>query len=232
MSYRIITAQNTLNTSATTSVTTTYGSTATAGNLLIATVFAGGIGLGNAAISGWTNAITSSFLAAADEIDVFYTIAQGTETAITCTCTGASSMVLAIHEFSTGPLQSTQTWLDQTNTNNSGSLGASLTTGSITPTKPKQLLIALMGMPTGGTSAWSWNNGFTLMSSNANLMDGFLVDENISAINPTASWTGTSTAGGGIASFFVGSTGVSGSNFLDRQHFIVGSGMGRSEDAN
>lgn len=232
MAYARISGQDTLNTSATTSVTTTYGATATAGNLLIATYFAGGIGLGTATISGWTAAITSSFLSAADEIGVFYKIAVGTESAIQCTCSGASAMVLAIHEFSTGRLQSAQTLLDQTNTNNSGSLGTTLTTGSITPTKPKQLLIAIMGFPTAGTSAWSWNNSFTTMNSNVNLSDAFLVDENVTAMNPTASWTGLSTAGGGIASFFIGSTSQSGANYDMPGHIIVGNGMSRSEDSN
>lgn len=232
MAYSRISSQDTLNTSATTSVTTTYGATATAGNLLVATYFAGGIGLGTAAISGWTAAITSSFLSAADEIGIFYKIANGTESAVVCTCSGASSMVLAIHEFSTGALQSAQSPSDQTNQNNSGSLGTSLQTGSITPTKSNQLVIALMGLPTGGTSAWSWDSGVTLMSSNANLMDGFLVDLNINAINPTASWTGTSTAGGCIASFFVGSTGQSGANYSVPQHIAVRDGMSRNEVAN
>lgn len=232
MAYSRISSQDTLNTSATTSVTTTYGATATAGNLLVATYFAGGIGLGTAAISSWSTGITSSFLSAADEVGIFYKIAVGTETGVTCTCSGASSMVLAIHEFSTGALQSTQTNLDQTNQNNSGSLGTSLQTGSITPTKPNQLVIALMGFPTGGTSAWSWDSGVTLMSSNANIADGFLVDANVSAINPTASWTGLSTAGGCIASFFIGSTGISGANFNMPRHIIVDDGMSRSEVAN
>lgn len=227
MAYNIITAQNTLNTSATTSVTTTYGSTATAGNLLVATYFAGGIGLGTAAISGWTAAITSSFLGAADEVGIFYKLAAGNETGIACTCSGASSMVLAIHEFSSGRLHSVQTWLDQTNSNNSGSLGTSLATGSITPTKPGQLVIALMGFPTGGTSAWSWDSGMTAMSNNANIADGFLVDQNINALNPTTSWTGLSTAGGVIASFFIGSVGDSPYN-----HVMTNDGVSRAEVAN
>lgn len=232
MAYSRISSQDTLNTSATTSVTTTYGATATAGNLLVATYFAGGVGLGTAAISGWSTGITSSFLSAADEVGIFYKIAAGTETGVTCTCSGASSMVLAIHEFSTGPLQSAQTWLDQTNSNNSGSLGTTLTTGSITPTKPNQLLIALMGFPTGGTSAWSWNNGFTLMSSNANLADGFLLDLNTSAINPAASWSGLSTAGGCIVSFFSGSASDTGANYINPRKLMVGNGMSISEEAN
>lgn len=224
MAYSRISSQDTLNTSATTSVTTTYGATTTAGNLLVATVFAGGIGLGTPAISGWSTGFTASFLSAADAVGIFYKVALGTETNAICTCTGASSMVLAIHEFSTGALQSLQTWLDQTNNNNSAVPGTTLTTGSITPTKPKQLIVAVMTFPTGGTSAWSWNNGLILMSSNANLADGFLVDENISAINPAATWTGSSTAGGGIASFFIGSVSDSPYN-----HIIVDDGVSRNE---
>jgi hypothetical protein len=198
---------------------------------LIATAFAGGIGLGNAAISGWTAAITSIFISAADEVDIFYKVAVGTESAVVCTCSGASSMVLAIHEFST-QLSAASVVLDQTNQNNSGSLGTSLQTGSITPTKTNQLVIALMGFPTGGTSAWSWDSGITAMSSNANLLDGFLVDLNSNAINPTASWTGLSTAGGCIASFFAGSAADSGANYLFPQHVMVSSGMSRSDVAN
>lgn len=227
MAYARIASQDTLNTSATTSVTTTYGATATAGNLLIASFFAGGIGLGTAAMSGWTSAITSSFLSAADEVGIFYKVAVGTETNGVCTCSGASSMVLAIHEFSSGALQSAQTWLDQTNSNSNAGVVTTLTTGSVTPTKPQELVVAMMGFPTGGTSAWSWDNGLTLMSSNANLADGYLVDADITARNPAATWTGLSTAGGCVATFFIGSTGDSLYN-----HVRVDNGLSRSEVAN
>lgn len=232
MAYAIRASQNTLNTSATTSVTTTYGSTATAGNFLVATVFAGGIGLGSIAISGWSVAVSASFLSAADAVAILYKIAVGTETGVTATCSGASSMVLAIHEFSGGTLQSTQTWLDQSNSNNTASLVTTLGTGSITTTKPKELIISVMTFPTGGTSAWSWGQGMTIMNSNVNLSDAYLVDENISAINPTATWTGLSTAGGCVASFFIGSTSASGANYTAPRHVIVGDGMSRAEVAN
>lgn len=225
--YARISSQDTLNTSGTTSVTTTYGTTATTGNLLVATVFSGGIGLGSTTISGWTSAVSVSFLSAADECTILYKIAAGTESAVAANCSGASSMVLAIHEFSTGPLQSVQTQVDQTNSNSNAGVVTTLTVGSITPTKPQELVVALMGFPTGGTSAWAWDNGVTKMSSNANLVDGFLVDQDITARNPASTWTGLSTAGGCIVSFFSGSQADN-----PFTHVIIGDGMGRSEVAN
>lgn len=231
MAYSRITAQDTLNTSATTSVTTTYAAIATTGNLLIATIFAGGIGLGATTITGWTSAATVSFISAADVCSILYKISVGTESAVQASCSGASSMVLAIHEFSTGPIQSVQTLTDQTNTNSNAGVVTTLTVGSITPTKPQDLVIAMMGFPTGGTSAWSWDNGGTVMSSNANLVDGFVVDQDITARNLAATWTGLSTAGGCVASFFIGSTGSSGGNYNSPRH-VIATGLSIGEVAN
>lgn len=227
MAYSHLASQDALNTSATTSVAQSFPAATTVGNLLIATAFAGGLGLGSLTISGWTQAVTASFLSAADVVSIFYKVATGTETSVTATCTGASNMVLAIHEFSTGNLQLVQPWSDQTNTATALTTVTTLAFGSITPTKTNQLVILMMGFPVGGTSGWSFNSGASLMSTNASMIDGFLVDQNVNAIAPTVTWTGLSTAGGCIASFFVGSQGDTRAN-----HIIADSGMNTSEVAN
>lgn len=231
MSYNRLSTQDTLNTASAATVTTTYGSPTQAGDLLIASCFAIGVGLGSIAISGWTVAQSITFLSSVDETTILYLIATGTETGITATCSGATSMVLAIHEFQTGNIQAAQTLTDQ-GTTSSAALNTTLAIGSITPTKPNELLIAAIGFPTGGTSAWSWGQGLTLMSSNVNLMDGFIVDQNVNAINLTGTWTGSSTSGGVVASFFSGSQADSGSNYSSPRHLIVGNGMSTSGEAN
>jgi hypothetical protein len=231
MAYSHLASQDTLNTASTTSVTTTYGAVAQAGDLLIATVFATGVGLGTTAITGWTSAASISWLSSVDETSIFYLIATGVESAITATCSGATSMVLAIHEFQTGNIQAAQTLEDQSTTG-SATLNTTLAIGSITPTKTNELIIAAIGFPTGGTSAWSWGQGLTLMSSNANLMDGFIVDQNVNAINATGTWTGSSTSGGAVASFFAGSTGDAGANYSSPRKLIVGNGMSVGGEAN
>lgn len=227
MAYARITSQDAINTSATTSVSQSFPNATTIGNLLVATSFANGIGLGSLAISGWTQAVTASFLSAADVVSIFYKVSTGTETSVTATCTGASTMVLAIHEFSIGNLQLVQPWTDQTNTATVLTVATSLAFGSITPTKTNELVILMMGFPVGGTSGWSFNSGASLMSTNASMIDGFVVDQNVNAIAPTVTWTGLSTAGGCIASFFVGSQGDTRAN-----HIIADSGMSTSEVAN
>lgn len=225
MAYSRLASQDTINSASAATVTTTYGSATQAGDLLIATATAFGVGLGSITISGWTVAASISFSSLADATAILYLIATGTESAITATCSGATSMILAIHEFQTGNIQASQALVDQTNTNSNVSVGTTESTGSITPTTTNELLIACMGFPTGGTSAWSWSNGLSVMSSNANLVDGFLVDQNVGAINPSVTWSGLSTSGGCIASFFQGSAGDSGANYMSPRHLIVDNGM-------
>lgn len=231
MGYARISSQDTLATASAASVTTTYGSGTQAGDLLIASCFAIGVGLGSITITGWIVGASITFLSSVDETTILYRIADGTESAVQASSSGATSMVLAIHEFQTGPIQAAQALTDQTITS-SATLGTTLAIGSITPTKTNELIIAAIGFPTGGTSAWSWGQGLTAMSNNANLMDGFIVDQNAAAINPTGTWTGSSTSGGAVASFFIGSSSGSGANYSSPRHFIVGNGMSIGGEAN
>lgn len=205
MAYVHLTPQDTLGTAAAASVNATYPSATTQGNLLIATAYSSGLTLGIPAISGWTLAVNESFLSLADNSTIFYRIADGTETTITATCTSASNMALAIHEFWTVNIQAVQPILDQTSTSTVG-LATSITLGPLAPTKPNQLVIMASVFPSGGTSAWALTTG-TIMSSNANMTDGFFVNPSTVSGSVTVSWTGLSTAGGCIASFFVGSQG-------------------------
>lgn len=227
MAYGHITSQDTLNTANAALVTTTYGATATAGNLLIGMAYAFGVGVGATTISGWSTAVSVSFVSAADSTTILYKIATGTETSTTASASGATSMGLAIHEFSTGNIQAVQTLVDQTNSGNTASLVTSQGTGSITPTKPNDLVFVAMSFPTGGVSSPSFDSGATTMSSNGNMVDGFLVSLNTNALSPTASWTGLSVAGGCIASFFVGSQGD-----IQYRHLIVNDGISVGEVAN
>lgn len=225
MGYMLLSSQNALGTASTNSVSATYPGSTQVGDLLIATAFSSGLTLGTPAITGWILAVNESFLALADNSTIFYRVADGTETTITATCSGSSSMIIAIHEFWTANLQTTQTWLDQTNTTTAG-LATGNTMGSISPTKPNELIICGMVFPSGGTSGWNFPS-MTVMSSNTNMADAFVISQNTNAFAPAITWSGISTSGGCIASFFVGSQGDT-----QYRHLIVGNGISVNEVAN
>lgn len=227
MSYGHLTTQDAIGTASAASVAVNYPTPTGLGNLLTATVYAFGLGVGAVSIAGWSTAVSVSFIAAADSTTILYKIADGTETSVSASSSGATSMGMAIHEFSSGKLQTVQTWLDQTNTSNTGSLVTTLGTGSITPTAVNELIVVAMSFPTGGTSSPSFDSGATTMSNNANMIDAFLVSLSKSAVSPTASWTGLSVAGGCIASFFPGSQADNPYN-----HVLVYDGTSRAEVAN
>lgn len=226
MAYSRIPSQDNLGTASAASVSVSFPANTTFGNLLIATSYAFGVGVASTTIPNWTSAKVVSFVSAADETAILYKIADGTESSVVASSSGATSMGLAIHEFSSGAFQGVQTILDQTNSSTTGSLVTSQGTGAITPAKPNELIVMAMSFPTGGTSAPSFDSGASTMSANGNLVDGFLISLNTNTVSPTASWTGLSVAGGCIVSFFAGSQGDSLYN-----HLIVSDGMSRSEVA-
>jgi hypothetical protein len=138
------------------SVTATFTTAPTAGNLLIAVFGESGSNNINTP-SGWTSAVIDQNTSPGGAI--FYKIASGSESTVTVTTTGGTStsygMGLQLYEYSgmaaTSPL-------DAVATSGSGS-GTSLTSGSVTTTQAGDLLISGAEIIVGAT--FTWGSSFT-----------------------------------------------------------------------
>ncbi len=143
-------------------VTATYGSTPTQGNLLIACA-RGTSAFSNVSFSGWTLAVQSFSNSGGSPIAIWYKIAGASEpTAVTLLWTASNPLNLSIGEYS-GMLAAP---LDQTGTNPStGVTGLSKNSGTTTPTTyPYSLCIALIGMA-GNLGTITYGDGFTLRNA-------------------------------------------------------------------
>ena len=206
MAISRVTANDTRNTSATTTVTTTYANTPTLGNTMIASV-AGNNTPSNITVSdsngNWTqigiiaNTPGGSVLTA-----LFSLTAVGSQPkAITADSGGASSaMWLNIYEY-TGLGNNL---LDQRNSSNMAVGGTNSNGGSITTTVANELLFTNMA-GTGIFTAPSINNSFSLRlgtpSGNLRLQDADRIVSSTLTVNPQFSWTTTRTMGQIVASF-------------------------------
>ncbi len=138
------------------SITATYTTAPTAGNLLIAVFGESGSNNINTP-SGWQVAVVYQNTSPGGAI--FYKIASGSESTVTVTTTGGSStsygMGLQLYEYSgmaaTSPL-------DAVATPSSGS-GTSLTSGSLTTTQACDLLMSGAAINTAAT--FTWGSSFT-----------------------------------------------------------------------
>ena len=138
------------------SITATFGTAPTAGNLLIA-VF-GESGSNNIATpSGWQVAIVYQNTSPGGAI--FYKIASGSESTVTVTTSGGSStsygMGLQLYEY-TGAAATSP--LDDAASPASGT-GTSLTSGSVTTTQACDLLIS--GAAINANATFTWASPFT-----------------------------------------------------------------------
>ena len=140
-----------------TSVTATFTTAPTAGNLLIAVFGESGSNTINTP-SGWQVAVVDQNTSPGGAI--FYKIASGSETTVTVSTTvnygdsNSYGMGLQLYEYSgmaaTSPLDDTAS--------NSGT-GTSLTSGSVTTTQAGDLLISGAAIKTGAT--FTWGSSFT-----------------------------------------------------------------------
>jgi len=179
------------------SVTASFLSTPTEGNLMIALGAGSTVVTGNASISGWTLA-TSTY---ADKCGLWYKVAGAAEsTDVTLNWTGSTSTHLVIEEW-TG-LSSTP--LDKVANYYVAGPVTSRTSGTTdTTTVADELCIA--GFKVGNTvSAESWSNSFVLEyrdSPTPTFLLGSRIVASTGTYETTLSWTTARYAGGLIATF-------------------------------
>lgn len=136
---------NTYTGSSSTSITATFPTATTSGNLLVAYVNSGGTTGGGSTMTGWTQAVASTNSGSGF---IYYKIADGTETTVTYSQTTSRVITIGLVEY-TG-FSGTPT-LDATDSNNSGSAVTSLSTTATTgPTNTAQPALAVAFA--GGTS--------------------------------------------------------------------------------
>ena len=176
-----------------TSVTATFTTAPTAGNLLIAVFGESGSNNINTP-SGWQVAIVDQNNSPGGAI--FYKIASGSESTVTVTTTGGTStsygMGLQLYEYSgmaaTSPLDDTAS--------NSGT-GTSLTSGSVTTTQAGDLLISGAAIMTAATFTWgdSFTEEFDFQNPGTNVRSFSGADRVVaSAGSYSASATGSASA--------------------------------------
>jgi hypothetical protein len=185
------------------SVTGTYGSATTAGNLLIATAYTNGTG-STLAISGWTAGPNLSYSGGAQQLALFYKVASGSET--TVALTGGNTICrLHIAEFS-GLANPVVT--DGSNTNTASS-STTIATGNITTALPTDLLITAAGTSTGESGSQSWDSSFSTLqadSTSFRLFSGYRTVSATGTYGPTATIGTTATNCGALIMAFSANT--------------------------
>lgn len=141
------------------SVTATYGSTPTQGNLMLA-IGRGTTAFSNAALSGWTLiAQTFSTSASASPFALWYKIAGAAEsTSVSLTWTSSANISLVIGEYS--GMRSSP--LDASNSVASNGVSGLTKVSSDSPATiyPYELCVAVIGH-NGGLGTLTWSNSFT-----------------------------------------------------------------------
>lgn len=175
--------------------TATYPGATTAGNLLLATIFAN-LSADTLDISGWTkvNHIEASNTAAA----LFYKLADGTETNVNFTG-GNSNWRFHIYEYSgnANPIVVDQT-AAQSNANNT-----TASTPSITTTNANNLIFAVF-VTTAAVITPTFSAPFNTLQEDASgtrLFDGDRVVSATGTYSATASWTNSAVTRTIIAGF-------------------------------
>ncbi len=177
------------------SITATYSTAPTAGNLLVA-IF-GESGSNNISTpSGWQ--VATELQNSSPGGAVFYKVATGSESSVTVTTSGGSStsygMGLQLYEYSglssTSPLDAVATAATGT--------GSSLTSGSVTTTQACDLLSSGAAINTGTTFTWgsSFTEEFDFQNPGTNQRSFSGADRNVSTIG---SYSSSATTGASAA---------------------------------
>lgn len=199
------------------SVTCSFGSAPTAGNLLIAYGSAVGALIAGASISGWTLAVSAT-KTATSSLAIWYKISDGSETNVTLNWTGATTLYLTIEEWS----GITTPTLDKTAyTNDTGSGVTSRSSGTTSETSAAEELACAFVAQGDAVSSLSWTNSFVTGASNTGHYPASKVLSSTGAQETTASWTTSRRAGGCIATFMAGSS-PSGQPMQQRGSLIPG----------
>ena len=186
----------------TSSVSATYPSTPTAGNLLIAAVGADSRN-GVNAISGWTS-VVNDIPTGGIELELFYKVSAGTEGLVSVTNGIPTSMTLAIYEYS----GTSATPLDQFGQSGLGFGSTQVQSTGTTPTttQASELVFAAVNWPSVTQTYSSSTNGFTSLDSVGSHL--FTLDKIVSTTGTyqtSVTVTGTNgTSNGVIATFKIG----------------------------
>lgn len=198
MAIARLTGQDATNSSATTSVAAVYGSTPTAGNLLVAVVAAKSTAAST--ITGWTQAVEQS---ANNSLTILYKVAgAGESTTVTANNGSATAMAIGIFEYSGIVAVSPA---DTSAVANNGASVASLAIGP-TATLAQADELAIAGIALGNTfSAPGWTNSFnaraTVSAANIGLLSADRIVSATTALSTTGSWTTNRVPDGAIATF-------------------------------
>lgn len=180
------------------STTATYGSAATAGNLLVAAAYTNG-NAGTMSITGWTKGIETAYSGTAQSVAIFYKLAAGGETGVTLN--GATICRLHIAEFSglSNPIVT-----DGTNSNAMTTV-TTINTNSVTTTNADDLIIVASGTSTGETGTRGWDSSFSTLLDDATsfrLLSGYQIVASTGTYSSTATQGNTATNSGAVIMAF------------------------------
>lgn len=194
--------------SATDTVTATYGATPTDNNLLIAVYRANTDESTVTPPSGWTRANTVAVTVGHHSI--WYKIASSDPAGVTFTATGATLGQLHIYEYSGNDTVSV---LDKTaSTADSGVTVTSRSSGTTaTTSQADEVCIAAISL-TGGTTLPSWTNSFGSGQLTTRLASVTLIVSSTGTYETTRSWTTAVRAAGLIATFKAAAAAGGGNN--------------------
>ncbi len=102
--------------------------------------------------------VAKSELTTAPVQAIYYKVATGGETTVSCRSTGTSRKGIQIYEYS-GTLTSTP--LETVNAATSRGTSTTASSGALTTTSPKALVVAAIVAQSSGTGVTAWSNSFT-----------------------------------------------------------------------
>lgn len=185
-----------------TSVTASFSTTPTPGNLLIALGRSGGSVIANASIPGWSLACSSLIVSGGSTLGLWYkVVGAGEAKDVTLSWTNSTVTKVIIEEWSGLSLAP----LDQTaSAHDTGSTVTNRSSGTTPPTTfPDELCLAGFGL--GDTvSAESWSHSFAREyreSATPMFLLGAKIVSTTGTCETTLSWTTARRAGGLIATF-------------------------------
>lgn len=192
--------QSASNTAVLATVSATFSTTPTQGNLLVAAVTAN-VGVGSITITGWTTG-KSIAVGLAGGLIVFYKVAGiGESTTVTANGTLATFMDIQIFEYdgidNASPLDVTGSTADDTTSVTSRSSGAS---GTLT--QANELVFAAVAQAGANGGGASWTNSYTARITTTHLISADLNTTVTTTTNSTGSWTTGQRAAGVILTFF------------------------------
>lgn len=184
------------------SVTVSWTSTPTAGNLLVARAI-GVSATAAGAITGWTRVVSAQYGSTAGHVAIFFKIAGASEGNVTVTFTGATTTRLVIEEWS-----NSAGWAGSdvsANVNNTGSSVTSRSSGTTgTTAQADELAVAVWGAG-GAVTSISFTNSFTSSfqqpTGSLTFWGAHKVLSATGTVETTASWTTARLCGGCVATF-------------------------------